>query len=194
MADNKSHDKPDENSPRKPRDYDREERITLQKIVTNIPVTRKMLSQELLVQAVVKFIGKNIRIGSTAADTVNSALVPQLFFPALRSVKDTTEALVKLEPYWYFEGRKPSEQLTEINENEVYIVGAFLERSFDDMVSRLEKKHSAKAKQKIFDEYQSTLMSYSDMINDENQEHFRELCEECPALGIGKQSTSEDEK
>ena len=64
----------------KPRQFDREEKIAIQKIVSSIPVTRKLLSQDLLVTAINNFVVKNIKIGSTAAHQINTTKHPQLFF------------------------------------------------------------------------------------------------------------------
>jgi hypothetical protein len=40
----------------KPRQFERDEKIAIQKIVSTIPVTRKLLSQDLLVTAINNFI------------------------------------------------------------------------------------------------------------------------------------------
>ena len=45
----------------KPRQFDRDEKIAIQKIVSSIPVTRKLLSQDLLVTAINNFVVKNIK-------------------------------------------------------------------------------------------------------------------------------------
>jgi len=63
-----------------PRDFDREERIALQKMVTTVPIARKMLPQQLLIKAVVDFIGRNVRMGASAANVVNTTVYPQFFF------------------------------------------------------------------------------------------------------------------
>ena len=165
-----------------PPSFDREERITLQKMVTTIPVTRKMLSPDLLNKAIVDFIRKNVSMGASAANIVNNTVSPPLFFRNLQLVEDCTRRVVGLEPYWKFEGKQPSEQLREITDNKHDIIGAFIERSFYDMVDRLNKKRTASGKQKIFDEYQSSLLSFQDVIDEDNQIFFRELCENCKEL------------
>jgi hypothetical protein len=80
----------------RPREYDRDERIELQKIVSSIPVTRKMLSQELLVTATNNFVVKNLKIGSTAAHHINTTKHPQLFFQSYKNLVESTENLQKL--------------------------------------------------------------------------------------------------
>ncbi|NMP36959.1 MAG: hypothetical protein GX051_02380 [Clostridiales bacterium] len=162
----------------KPREYDREERITLQKIVApRIPVTRKLLAQDVLVKATNDFIAKNIRIGSTAAEIINTTDNPGLFFSRLQMIIESTEALVKVAPFWRFEGRQPQEQLDEINDKKDTIVFDFLDRSFDGMLEKLSKKKSGRGKQKIFDEYQSVIMTYSKLIGEQGVEHFKQRCE-----------------
>ena len=44
----------------KPREFDRDERIEIQKIVSSIPVTRKLLSTDLLITAINNYVVKNI--------------------------------------------------------------------------------------------------------------------------------------
>lgn len=161
---------------------DREERIALQKMVTTIPVARKMLSQQLLIKSVTDFIGRNVRMGANAANIVNTTVYPQLFFTNLQLLEDCTRRVAELEPYWKFEGKQPSEQLQEIVEKKHDIIGAFIERSFYDTVDKINKKRSARTKQKIFDEYQSSLLGYQELIDEENQDFFRELCESCKEL------------
>ena len=58
----------------RPRDFDRDERIEIQKIVSSIPVTRKMLSYDLLITAINNYVVKNIKIGANAARNVNSRI------------------------------------------------------------------------------------------------------------------------
>ncbi len=165
-----------------PRDFDREERIALQKMVTTVSIARKMLSQQLLIKAVVDFIGRNVRMGAHAADIVNTTVYPQLFFPNLKLVEDCTRNVSQLEPYWKFDGKQPSEQLEEIIEKKHDIVGAFIERSFFFNIDKLNKKRTASSKKKIFDEYQTSLLKFKDFIDEENQRFFAELCENCEEL------------
>lgn len=162
----------------KPREYDREEKITLQKIVSNIPVTRKLLSQDLLVKATYNFAARNIRIGSTAAHNVNTTKYPQLFFKSLRELFETTENLVKIEPFWHFEGRTPTEQLKELNEKRDAIIRGFIADSFNQLLSDLNKTGSSSKKQRLFDEYQAALVGNADVLGEENFEYFKRLCYE----------------
>lgn len=162
----------------KPREYDREEKIALQKIVSNIPVTRKLLSQDLLVKATYNFAARNIRLGSTAARNVNTTKYPQLFFKSFKELYVTTENLVKIEPYWRFDGRTPTEQLNELNEKRDAIIKGFICDSFNQLVKQLESTRSSSKKQRLFDEYQSALMQNLDICGDENFEYFKKLCYE----------------
>ncbi|MGI6744618.1 MAG: hypothetical protein BWY46_00605 [Firmicutes bacterium ADurb.Bin300] len=165
-----------------PRDFDREERIALQKMVTTVPIARKMLPQQLLIKAVVDFIGRNVRMGASAANVVNTTVYPQLFFVNLQLVEDCTRRVSLLEPYWRFEGKQPSEQLGEIIEKKHDIVGAFIERSFFFTIDKLKKKRLSSSKRKVFDEYQFSLLKFKDFIDEENQSFFAELCENCEEL------------
>lgn len=162
----------------KPREYDREEKITLQKIVSNIPVTRKLLSQDLIVKATYNFAARNIRIGSTAAHHVNTTKYPQLFFKSLRELFETTENLVKIEPFWHFEGRTPTEQLNELNSKREAIIKGFIADSFNTLLDELNKAKSPSKKQRLFDEYQAALVSNADVLGEENFEYFKRLCRE----------------
>lgn len=165
-----------------PRIYDRDERIALQKMVTTIPVTRKLLSKELLSTAIVNFISKNVRMGAGAANVVNNATDPRLFFMNLQLVESCTQRVAALEPYWKFEGKKPSEQLAEIVENKHDIIGAFIERSFYATVDNIKKKRNPSTKQKLFDEFQTGLLAFQEFIDEDNQLFFKELCENCKEL------------
>ncbi len=160
----------------RPREYDRDEKIALQKIVSNIPVTRNLLSQELLVTATNNFIIKNIKIGQTAAQNVNTTQYPQLFFKSLSDLISSTEELVKVEPYWRFEGSGPTDQLKEINSKKDAIIKGFICDSFKNLLTQLEGKKSNSAKQKLFDEYQAALMNGIGGFGDEYFEYFKELC------------------
>lgn len=162
----------------KPREFDREEKITLQKIVSNIPVTRKLLSQDLIVKATYNFAARNIRIGSTAAHNVNTTKYPQLFFKSLRELYETTENLVKIEPYWHFEGRTPTEQLNELNEKRDAIIRGFIADSFNSLLTEIEKTASSSKKQRLFDEYQAALVGNADVCGEDNFEYFKRLCRE----------------
>ena len=162
----------------KPREYDRAEKIALQKIVSNIPVTRKLLSQDLLVKATYNLAARNIRISSAAARNVNTTKYPQLFFKSFKELYVTTENLVKIEPYWRFDGRTPTEQLNELNEKRDAIIKGFICDSFNQLVKQLESTRSSSKKQRLFDEYQSALMQNLDICGDENFEYFKKLCYE----------------
>ncbi len=162
----------------KPRDFDRDERIEIQKIVSSIPVTRKLLSQDLLVTAINNYVVKNIKIGSTAARNVNTTKHPQVFFSSLRDLITSTEALVKIEPYWRFEGHGPSEQLADITQRKDRIIRGFITETFDELVKAIESKPKPSAKQKLFDDYQNSLIYNIEICGEENFEYFKTLCRE----------------
>ncbi len=160
----------------KPRQFDRDEKIAIQKIVSSIPVTRKLLTQDLLVTAINNFVVKNIKIGSTAAHHINTTKHPQLFFQSMRDLESSTQNLAKLEPYWRFEGHTPTEQLEDLKERRDKIIKGFIYESFTSLVAEIEAKRSPSAKQKLFDEYQASLMNNIDVCGEENFEFFKGLC------------------
>ncbi|MBO5896794.1 MAG: hypothetical protein J6Q83_05805 [Clostridia bacterium] len=162
----------------RPRQFDRDEKIEIQKIVSNIPVTQKLLSQELLVTAINNFVVKNIKIGSTAAHHINTTKHPQLFFQSVEELISSTENLQKLEPYWRFEGHTPTEQLEDFVSRRDKIIKGFIYESFTQLVEELEKKKSPSAKQRLFDEYQASLLNKLDVCGEENFEFFKTLCRE----------------
>lgn len=160
----------------KPRQFERDEKIAIQKIVSTIPVTRKLLSQELLVTAINNFVVKNIKIGSTAAHHINTTKHPQLFFQSYKNLIESTEKLQQLEPYWRFEGHTPTEQLEDLKARGDKIIKGFIYDSFMDMLEELEKKKNPAQKQRLFDEYQASLLNNMDVCGEENFEFFKELC------------------
>ncbi len=160
----------------KPPQYGRDEKIAIQKIVSSIPVTRKLLSQELLVTAINNFVVKNIKIGSTAARHVNTTKHPQLFFQSLRDLISSTRELQKIEPYWRFEGHTPTEQLEDLEARKDKIIRGFIYDSFTDLVERINNTKSPAKKQRLFDEYQSALLNNMDILGEENFEFFKSLC------------------
>lgn len=160
----------------KPREYDRDEKIALQKIVTNIPVTSKLFSQELLVKATYNFVNKNIKQGADAAHNVNTTQFPAIFFSSYKTLLETTGNLVKVEPFWRFEGRTPTEQMQEITEKKDALMKGFVCDSFKWLTAELEKKRSASGKQQLFDEYQAALLQNMDLLGEENFELFKALC------------------
>ncbi len=162
----------------KPRDYDRDERIALQKIVSGTPVTRKLIPQEKLVKLTYSYVARNIRIGSTAAQNVNTTKYPQVFFKSLRDLIVTTENLVRIEPFWRFEGRGPTEQLEDLNNRKDAIIKGFINETFTNLVIDMEKKVSPSQKQKMFDDYQQSLINNKDILGEENFEFFKKLCYE----------------
>lgn len=162
----------------KPRDFDRDERIEIQKIVSSIPVTRKLLSYDLLITAINNYVVKNIKIGSTAARNVNTTKYPQVFFSSMRDLISSTENLVKIEPYWRFEGNGPTDQLNDINERRDRIIKGFINETFTQLVEELEKTKSPSKKQKLFDDYQNSLINNIDICGEENFEFFKNLCRE----------------
>lgn len=159
-----------------PRQFDRDEKIAIQKIVSSIPVTRKLLSQDLLVTAINNFVVKNIKIGSTSAHHVNTTKHPQLFFQSFRNLVSSTEELQKLEPYWRFEGHTPTEQLEDLNARRDKIIRGFIFESFEDLLQKIESTKSPSAKQKLFDDYQASLLNNMDVCGEENFEFFKNLC------------------
>lgn len=162
----------------KPRDYDREERIALQKIVSGTPVTRKLIPQEKLVKLTYSYVVRNIRIGRTAAQNVNTTKYPQVFFKSLKDLIVTTENLVRIEPYWRFDGRGPSEQLADLKNRKDAIIKGFLNESFTTLVTEMEKKSSPSQKQKMFNDYQQALINNKEILGEENFEFFKQLCYE----------------
>jgi len=162
----------------KPRDYDRDERIALQKIVSGTPVTRKLIPQEKLVKLTYSYVARNIKIGSTAAQNVNTTKYPQVFFKSLRDLIVTTENLVKIEPFWRFDGRGPTEQLEDLTNRKDAIIKGFLNETFNELVNGMEKKASASQKQKMFDDYQQSLINNMDVLGEENFEFFKKMCYE----------------
>lgn len=162
----------------KPRQFERDEKIEIQKIVSSIPVTRKLLSQDLLVTAINNFVVKNIKIGSTAAHHINTTKHPQLFFQSLRDLISSTEELQKLEPYWRFEGHTPTEQLQDLQERKDKIIRGFIYDSFTQLITDIEKTKSPSSKQKMFDTYQASLINNMDVCGEENFEFFKTLCRE----------------
>lgn len=160
----------------RPRDYDRDERIELQKIVSSIPVTRKMLKYELLVTATNNYVVKNIKIGSNAAHNVNTTKHPQVFFQSLKDLISSTENLQKVEPYWRFEGHTPTEQMEDLNARKDKIIRGFIYESFTELVEKIEKTNNPNAKQKLFDDYQNQLMFNIEVCGEENFEFFKDLC------------------
>lgn len=162
----------------KPRQFERDEKIEIQKIVSSIPVTRKLLSQDLLVTAINNFVVKNIKIGSTAAHHVNTTKHPQLFFQSFRELVSSTENLQRLEPYWRFEGHTPTEQLDDLKSRKDKIIKGFIYESFTELVEKINSTRSSSAKQKMFDEYQASLINNIDVCGEENFEFFKALCRE----------------
>ena len=162
----------------KPRQFERDEKIEIQKIVSSIPVTRKLLSQDLLVTAINNFVVKNIKIGSTAAHHINTTKHPQLFFQSVEELITSTENLQKLEPYWRFEGHPPTEQLEDFLSRRDKIIRGFIYESFTQLVEEIEKKKNPSAKQRLFDEYQASLLNKLDVCGEENFEFFKDLCRE----------------
>lgn len=162
----------------KPRQFERDEKIEIQKIVSSIPVTRKLLSQDLLVTAINNYVVKNIKIGSTAAHHINTTKHPQLFFQSVEDLISSTENLQKLEPYWRFEGHTPTEQLEDFTSRRDKIIKGFIYESFTQLVDEIEKKKNPSAKQRLFDEYQASLLSKLDVCGEENFEFFKNLCRE----------------
>lgn len=160
----------------RPREYDRDERIELQKIVSSIPVTRKMLKYELLVTATNNFVVKNIKIGSNAAHNVNTTKHPQVFFQAWKDLVSSTENLQKVEPYWRFDGHTPTEQLDDLNARKDKIIRGFIYESFTELVEKIEKTNNPNTKQKLFDDYQNQLMFNIEVCGEDNFEFFKELC------------------
>ncbi len=160
----------------KPRDFDREERIALQKIVSGTPVTRKLIPQEKLVKLIYSYVARNIKIGSNAAKNVNTTKFPQVFFRSLRELIVTTENLVKIEPYWRFDGSQPTEQLEDLTTRKDAIIKGFLNETFLELVKEMEKKTSPSQKQKMFDDYQQSLINNMDILGEENFEFFKKLC------------------
>lgn len=160
----------------RPREFDRDERIAIQKIVSSIPVTRKMLKHELLITAINNFVVKNIKIGSNAAHNVNTTKHPQVFFQSFKDLVESTENLQKLEPYWRFEGHTPTEQLEDLEKRKDKIIRGFIYESFTSLIEQIEKTKSPRAKQKLFDEYQSQLLFHIDICGEDNFEFFKELC------------------
>lgn len=160
----------------RPREYDRDERIELQKIVSSIPVTRKMLKYELLVTATNNYVVKNIKIGSNAAHNVNTTKHPQVFFQALKDLISSTENLQKVEPYWRFEGHTPTEQMDDLIARKDKIIRGFIYESFTELVEKIEKTNNPNAKQKLFDDYQNQLMFNIEVCGEENFEFFKDLC------------------
>lgn len=160
----------------KPRRFERDEVIEIQKIVSSIPVTRKLLSQDLLVTAINNYVVKNIKIGSTAANNVNTTKHPQVFFQALRDLVSSTENLQKLEPYWRFEGHTPTEQLEDLASRRDKIIRGFIYETFTELVEKIEKTTNPNTKQKLFDDYQGQLMFNIETCGEENFEFFKQLC------------------
>lgn len=169
-------EKPKQGYVHKPRQFDRDEKIAIQKIVSTIPVTRKLLSQELLVTAINNYVVKNLKIGSTAAHHINTTKHPQLFFQSYKNLVESTEKLQLLEPYWRFEGHTPTEQLEDLEARGDKIIKGFIYESFMNMLEELESKKNPSAKQRIFDEYQAALLNNMDICGEENFEFFKELC------------------
>ena len=162
----------------KPRQFDRDEKIEIQKIVSSIPVTRKLLSQDLLVTAINNFVVKNIKIGSTAAHHINTTKHPQLFFQSVNDLISSTENLQKLEPYQRFEGHSPTDQLEDFVSRRDKIIRGFIYESFTQLVTDIEAKKSPTQKQRLFDEYQASLLNNLDVCGEENYEFFKDLCRE----------------
>ncbi len=160
----------------KPREYDRDERIELQKIVSGIPVTRKLLKQELLVTATYNYVVKNMKIGQKAATNVNTTKHPQVFLTSLKDLIESTENLVKVEPFWRFEGRGPGEQLEDLTTRKNAIIKGFLNETFSELVETINSKPSPSQRQRLFDEYQQSLINNIDVLGEENFEFFKELC------------------
>ncbi|MBE6796471.1 MAG: hypothetical protein E7533_07830 [Ruminococcaceae bacterium] len=160
----------------KPRQYDRDEKIAIQKIVSSIPVTRKLLSQDLLVTAINNYVVKNIKIGANAARNVNTTKHPQVFFSSMRDLIESTERLVQIEPYWRFEGNGPTDQMNDLNERRDRIIKGFINETFNELIEEIEKKKNPSQKQKLFDDYQNSLINNMDICGEENFEFFKELC------------------
>lgn len=173
----KKKNKEDSSYSLKQREYDRDERIALQKIVSGTPVTRKLLPQEKLTKLTYNYVARNIRIGSIAAQNVNTTKFPQVFFKSLKELIVTTENLVRIEPYWRFDN-KPTEQLEDLRNRKDAIIKGFINESFCELVENMEKKSTASQKQKMFDDYQQSLINNKDILGEDNFEFFKKLCYE----------------
>jgi hypothetical protein len=71
-----------------------------------------------------------LKIGSTAAHHINTTKHPQLFFQSYKELRESTEKLQLLEPYWRFEGHTPTEQLEDLDARGDKIIKGFIYDSF----------------------------------------------------------------
>ena len=85
---------------------------------------------------------------------------------------------MKIEPYWRFEGNGPTDQMNDINARRDKIIRGFINESFNDLVKQIEIQRSPAKKQKLFDDYQNSLINNIDICGEENFEFFKNLCRE----------------
>ena len=65
-----------------------------------------------------------------------------------------------------------------MNNRKDAIIKGFLQESFNELIENMEKKSSSSQKQKMFDEYQASLLNNMDVCGEENFEFFKQLCYE----------------
>ena len=75
-------------------------------------------------------------------------------------------------------GKLFRQMMNDINARRDKIIRGFINESFNDLVKQIEVQRSPAKKQKLFDDYQNSLINNIDICGEENFEFFKMLCRE----------------
>lgn len=118
---------------------------------------------------------RNLDIVNECAHLMESTKNPDVFFSRFKLYLETLEWLAKNENHFKLIGELPSEKLAKVKENSVKDINEFIDKYYQEIVSKINSLKTLNAKKNNCDKFRATLEQYDMYMNKENINHYNDL-------------------
>lgn len=118
---------------------------------------------------------RKIEILNDCGHLMESTKNPDVYFPRLKLYWETLEWLAENESEFNLIGELPSEKLAKVKENSVKDINEFIDKYYQEIVSKINSLKTLNAKKNNCDKFRATLEQYDMYMNKENINHYNDL-------------------
>lgn len=117
-------------------------------------------------------IKRLLKIIQESGDLINTTKTPKVFFERYLLVISILNELIPIQRHLSFKGKKPSQLKKELQAKEILTVNDFLDRYYDDTLSKISIYKTVKAKQNKIISFSNEIDKYSRYMTNESLKKF----------------------
>nr|DAI29635.1 MAG TPA: hypothetical protein [Caudoviricetes sp.] len=140
------------------------ELLCLQRLVMKDSPNKLIMSEKQLKSTARRQASNYLRIAKDCTAIVSDTIRPDVFFPRLELLKETSKHLADLEPYISFSGASPSAAYREVLRKENECIALFIERYLHSACAKARTMKTEKGKMNQYIKAYDGLKSYFHLL------------------------------